>query len=133
LGAWDDSALTTDIRCQIVERQQHRERIDTAADILAEMERALRLDCREQIQLVEHHFDALSTATTWTERDWLVAAGGYDLLQRALAAYTLLAFGTMADRARYILEPKRRGEIEAGTRLAGGVRTENGSWLEVLE
>jgi excisionase family DNA binding protein len=38
LGAWDDSALTDDVRCQIAERQQHRKRIDTAAEILAEME-----------------------------------------------------------------------------------------------
>jgi hypothetical protein len=113
--------------------QRHHKRIDTAAEILGEMERTLRLDCRERIQLVEHHLDALSAARTWTEGDWLTAADCYDILQSNLAAYVLLAFATIPDRARYILQPARRREIEAGIRLAGGVRDENGRWVEVLE
>jgi hypothetical protein len=133
VGAWDDGALTADVRCQIAERQQHRKRIDKAADILAAMEQALRLDCRERIQLVERGLNALSAATSWTERDWLIAAGGYDILQRNLLAYTLLSFGAIADRALYVLQPERRREIEAAIRLAGGVRDENGRWVEVLQ
>src|ERR1019366_5329342 len=125
LGAWDDSALTADVRCQIVERQQHRKRIDTAAEILGTMEQALRLDCPERIQLVERGLTALSAATTWTERDWLVASGGYDMLQRDLAIYTLLAFGAIADRALYVLHPEHRAETAASIRFAGGVCGEN--------
>ena len=122
-----------DAKRQIAERQRRSARIDTVADILAEMERALRLSCRERIQLVEHHLDALSAARSWTERDWLIAAGSYDRLQRDLLAYTLLAFGAIADRARYVLHPEHRAEMEAGIRLAGGVRDDDGRWVEVLE
>ena len=133
LGAWDDSALTANVRCQIVERQQHRKRIDTAADILAEMEESLRLTTREWIHLAEHCLSALSNAPSWSERDWLVAAGSYDILQRDLAAYTLLAFGSIADRVRYVLDPENRAEIEARVHLAGGVGTDDGHWHEVLQ
>jgi hypothetical protein len=133
LGAWDDSALTADVRDQIVERQQHRKRIDTAAEILNEMERAWRLDCRERIHLAEHCCNELSAAETWGEGDWLLASGGYDMLRRDLAIYTLLAFGAITDRVRYVLQTEHRGEMEASIRLAGGVRDEHGRWVEVLE
>jgi hypothetical protein len=122
-----------EVQRQIAENHRQQARIGSAADILAEMERALRLDCRERIQLVEHHLDALSAARTWSERDWLIAAGCYDILQSNLAAYTVLAFGAIADRSRYILQPECRREIEAAIRLAGGLRDENGRWVEVLE
>jgi hypothetical protein len=69
---------------------------------------------------------ALSNAATWGERDWLVAAGCYDLLQHDLAAYTLLAFGAIADRARYILHPEHRAEMAAAVRSSGGVGTDDG-------
>jgi len=122
-----------DVRRQIAERQRHRARIDSAADILAEMERALRLDRRECIYLAEKQWNILSAARSWSERDWLIAAGSYDVLQGALAAYTLLAFGAIADRVFYVLQPESRSEIEAGIRLAGGLRDENARWLEVLQ
>jgi hypothetical protein len=133
LGVWDDTELTADVRYQIVERQQHRKRIDTAVEILAGMEGALRLTTRERIHLAEHYLNALSNAEKWGEGDWLVAAGCYVMLQGGLAAYTLLAFGAIADRALYVLKPDRRREMEADIRLAGGVRDENGYWVEVLQ
>jgi len=133
LGAWDDTALTADTRREMAERQQHGRRIDSAAQILAAMEQALRLDCRERIHLAEHCWNELSAAKTWSERDWLIAAASYDVLQGALAAYSLLAFGLVLGRAQYVLHPEHRAEIEARIRLAGGVLDENGRWVEVLQ
>jgi hypothetical protein len=133
LGAWDNSALTAEVKRQMAERHEHRKRIDTAADILAEMEAALRLTTREWLCLAERQLNALSATTSWTEDNWRTAAGCYDLLQQDLGAYSLLAFGSIAERARYVLEPEHRAEIEDGIRLAGGVRTDDGRWVEVLQ
>jgi hypothetical protein len=118
------------VQRQIVERQRQQARIDSAADILAEMERALRLDCREQIHIAERRLRALSAATAWTEWDWLIASLCHCTLERNLAACTLLSFGALAERARYTLQPKSRAEVEFAIRLAGGVRDENGRWVE---
>jgi hypothetical protein len=60
-------------------------------------------------------------------------AEAHDLLHNDLAAYILLAFGVIADRAWQTLHPEHRAQIAVDIRLADGVHDENGRWVGVLQ
>lgn len=112
--------------------RRERERIDRAADKLASLERALRLECRDCIHAAERKMAALSKATTWGEREWLIASVLHDSLQHDLAEYILLGFGAVAERAQYVLHPEQRGQMAGSVRSAGGVLIDDGCRMEVI-
>ena len=134
LGAWDHGKydVTAHAECerQCRERNRQRERIDRAADKLARIEHALWVECRDRI----HECDrVLCAPALWSEAQWQRAQAASVLRDEyLLPAYTLLSFGPMAERAQYVLNPDKHSEIAAAVRVAGGVRTDSGSWREVV-
>ncbi|HXY08976.1 MAG TPA: CHC2 zinc finger domain-containing protein [Terriglobales bacterium] len=111
--------------------QRRLERIDLAADKLAQSERVLRLECRDRI----HYCDrVLATPGPWSESQWQRAQAAYILRDEyLLPAYVLLSWGAMAQRIRYVLADGRtRAEMAAAVHNSGGVPTDSGQWREVL-
>ena len=110
----------------------HRERIECAAERLAEMERTLRLLCRDKI----HECDRiLAKRAPWDAAQWQRAKWA-QVLQRdfLLPEYTLVAFASMAERVRYVLaNDGERASICEAIRMAGGVRTDRGHFMEVMD
>jgi hypothetical protein len=131
LGAWDDVDARTDgARGEMAERQLQRERIDRGAEKLAAMERELRLECRDRIHGCDR---VLSAPGPWDEAQWQRAHCAVMLRDGCLLpAYTLLSFGALAERARYIMHPDRRNEMTATLHLDGGLRNDHGRWTGVL-
>jgi hypothetical protein len=119
---------SADARREIANQRQ-RQRIDTAADLLEQAERELLRECRKRI----HDCDrVLSVPGPWDEAQWRQAQWACILLRYLLAEYTLLAFGGLAERARYVLHPEGRAVMVAAILDAGGVRNDDGRWQDVL-
>jgi hypothetical protein len=127
-----DSHNSADACRKIAERQRQRDRIDTAAETLAQMERRHRLECRNRIHAAERKLAALSKVSAWSERDWLIASTLHDSLRHDLAEYTLLSFGAIPVRAEYVLKPEQRKQMVGSLHVAGSVRTDSGHWREVV-
>lgn len=115
---------------EIEARRQQRERIDRAANILAQFERALRIEYRDAI----HKCDSVLNAPgPWSEAHWLRAHAASVLDEYLLPAYTLLSWGAMSERTRYVLaEERTRADTAAAVRIAGGVRTDDDHWMDLL-
>jgi hypothetical protein len=134
LGAWDhgnyDVAARAEYERKDRELKWERERIDRAANKLARIEHALWVTCRDCI----HECDrVLCAPAPWPEAQWQRAQAASVLRDEyLLSAYTLLSFGPMAERAKYVLNPDKHLEIAAAVRMAGGVRTDSGYWREVV-
>jgi hypothetical protein len=120
----------TDYKPEIERKRQQRERIERSGEWLAEMERFLRLLCRDKI----HECDrTLGKPGPWNEVQWQCARAAFVLRDEfLLPEYTLLGFGAIAERARYVLaSPAVRAEMTAAIRWAGGVHAD-GYWQETL-
>jgi hypothetical protein len=131
LGALAITGDSADFQTKLAARQQQRKRINRAADNLAQFERALRIECRERI----HESDrVLHAPAPWSEAQWQRAKAASALRDEfLLPAYTLLSFGAVAERARYVLADWQvRAEMAAAVRIAGGVRTDSGHWMGVV-
>ena len=103
-----------DWRTQIANRKRQRERLETAAQKLAALERATWVECRDRIF---HPRACAHDAWTLDEQQWRRAQAACVLRDDyALPAYTLLSFAAPAERARYVLHP------EAQARMAAAVR-----------
>jgi hypothetical protein len=131
LDAWDDTTLTADVRRELAARQQERERIDRATAALAAAEHALRLDCRDRIHQCDR---TLAAPGPWSEAQWQRAQAASTLRDDyLLPTYTLLSWGAMAERTRYVLaDQQTREEVATAVRIAGGVRTDSGYWMEAV-
>jgi hypothetical protein len=120
-----------DYRRVIERKRQERERIDRSVEYLADMERELRLDCRDKV----HECDRILTRPgPWDESQWQRARWA-QVLQREflLPEYTLLAFGNTADRVRYILASgAERASICGTITMVGGVRTDSSQFMETM-
>ena len=105
--------------------------MNNAAKALAAAERALRFSCCDQIHKCD---SALHAPGPWSEGQWQRALAAYLLRdQYLLPEYTLLSFGAVAERARYVLANEaERAAILAGIRDAGGARDDHGRWMEVV-
>jgi hypothetical protein len=109
----------------------HRKRIDCAAERLADMERTLRLSCRDKIHACDR---ILAKPGQWDAAQWQQAKWAH-VLQRdfLLPEYTLVAFGSMAKRVRYVLASEaERADTCGAIRMAGGVGTDSGHIVEVI-
>ena len=130
LGAWDDNAQAADVRRELATRQQERERIDRATAALAAAEHELWIECRDRI----HDCDrVLAGPGLWDEAQWQRAQAASILRDDyLLPAYTVLSWAVIPERTRYVLaDEQARAAMTAAVRLAGGVRTETGYWMEV--
>lgn len=113
-------------------RRLHRERIDCAAELLADMERSVRLSCRDKI----HECDRiLAKPGPWDTAQWQRAKWAHALQHDfLLPEYTLAAFGSMAERVQYVLaSDAARADICAAIFMAGGVRTDSGHFMELMQ
>lgn len=120
-----------DYKREIERRQQERVRIERSAEYLADVERQLRLMCRDKI----HQCDRiLSKPGLWDESQWQRARWAL-MLEREflLPEYTLLAFGSIAERIGFILaSDTQRARICGAISKAGGVLTDSGFFMEVV-
>jgi hypothetical protein len=116
---------------QLQAQRQWRERTRRAAEGLAAAEKQLWLKCRDRIHQCDR---VLAGAGPWTERLWQRAQAAL-VLQRdfLLPAHTVLSFGAVAERTRFVMAGRAgRAEICASILSAGGVRTEDGFWKGVM-
>jgi hypothetical protein len=125
-------------------RKRQRERIEEGAKRLSALEHALVRECRDRIHDAERTRLKVSARLAELSRGeperfygeqeslWLKLKAAAALLDGNLPMYTLLSFGPPDERARFVLRPDLRGEIIAGVRLAGYVRTADGKQVEVL-
>jgi hypothetical protein len=138
LGAWDSASQRDtrgDIRRIVAERNRRRR----AAEDLVAAERNLRLRYRGAIHTLEadqrgaaERLADPSITLAEAEDCWRQLQASWDELRRALAAYHLLTFGTVADRVEFIQHPDLRDAAIHAVLARGGVRDDDGRILEVI-
>jgi hypothetical protein len=133
-----------DLKRELDARKRHRERLENAANKLATLEHTLLRECRDRIHNAERTQRKVSARFAELSRGeperfrreqeglWLKLQAAGAILDADLLAYTLLCFGALDERARFVLHPEIREEIIAGARWAGYVRTADGKHIEVL-
>jgi CHC2 zinc finger len=133
-----------DFQRELDERKRQRERIEAGANKLSALEHALLREYRDRIHKTERTLlkvnERLADLSCGEperfrgeqERLWLTLQVAAALLSRDLPSYTLLSFGALDERFRFVLHPELRDEIIAGVRWAGYVRTADGKQMEVL-
>jgi hypothetical protein len=123
-------------------RKKKRERAESAAAKLDAMERGLRLEYRDAL-----HQLAKTQRTTSEALAQLINIQGFDspgeetlwekvqatamLRSRVNAAYHLLAFGRLADRAHFVMRPRDRELVITQVLDCGFIKTDDGKTLEV--
>jgi hypothetical protein len=134
---------TAEVRQQLVEAKKNAEHIKTATKKLQSLERNLLLTAREEVlSLHKLRRDAGSRlaalrrgarprfadeeAVAW---DALALVAEQEL--GVAAKYSLLAFGTEADRARFALQPGERNQMVDETLERGFVQGDTGAVMEV--
>lgn len=140
-----EARRNADFRHELDAKRRYRSRLEDAAKMLSALERALLRECRDRIHqadrtrlTVGERLSELSRGEPERFRGeheglWLKLKAAGALLSTELPAYTLLSFGALDLRARFVLHPELRGEIIAAVRWAGYVRTADGKRIEVLE
>jgi hypothetical protein len=129
VGVQLDGCQQDDWRKQIAGRKQQRERLETAAQKLAALEHAARVECRDRILDCER---VLATPGPWDDRQWQRAQAACVLRDDyALPAYTLLSFAAPVERARYVLHPEAQAQMASAVRWAGYVHTADARRVEI--
>ena len=116
---------------EIAARERHRKRIGNAARKFTALERALRQESRNRIMECER---ILAAPQPWSEAQWQRAKAACTLRDDfLLPEYTLLSFGRVAERARFVLaDENNKASMLSTIRLAGGVYDDDGRWVEVI-
>jgi len=137
VGAWCDSAtagVADRESAELVKRKRVRERIDAAADALWNAEHRLRMGYRDTIYAMERVIREMQTRLQLTSEDYdtcgHVLSMALDELREASAAYHILSFGTVGERA--VLNSDRRSAAIQKVLLSGSVRTDSGHVMEVV-
>jgi hypothetical protein len=133
-----------DFQRELDARKRQRERIEDGANKLSALEHALLRECRDRIHNAERTTLKVSARLAELSRGeperfrgeqeglWLTLQAVAALLNTDLPSYTLLSFGALDERARFVLHAELRDEIIAGIRWAGSIRTADGKQMEVL-
>jgi hypothetical protein len=133
-----------DFQHELDGRKRQRERLEDGANKLSALERGLLRECRDRIHKAERtrlkvneRLAVLSRGEPERFRGeqeslWLTLQCAAAILNTDLPLYTLLSFGALDDRARFVLHPELRDEIIVGIRRAGSVRMADGNQMEVL-
>jgi hypothetical protein len=123
LGAWTE-ATTKEERARITRCREQRERVEVAAEAVTAKERELRVQARDEMHrleasLVDAHADDIANKIL-------------PELRVSMCAYYLLAFGAVAERARFVLgtDGERVRLIDA-VMLSGYVCDDDGHITEV--
>jgi CHC2 zinc finger len=139
-----EDGRSADFHRQLAARKRQRERLEAGANKLSAIEHVLVRECRDRIHDAERKRLRVSqrlAALARGEREqfrgehealWLTLQAAAALLNTDLPTYTLLSFGAVDERARFVLHPELRVEIIAAVRRAGFVRTADGKQMEVL-
>jgi hypothetical protein len=126
-------------------RRRQRERVQDGAKKLSALEHGILRECRDRIHTAERtrlrvswRLEALARGEPERfrgEQDglWLTLQVAVTLLGADLPVYTMLSFGALDERARFVLHPELRDAIIADVRWAGYVRTPDGKAIEVLK
>ena len=124
-------SLDTRVGRSEVERQRrNRERVQAAGIKLVARERELRFAYRESWRELEHLAHRVALQNSNGRHDALLAGLPAPIRQDA-AAYSLLAFGNVAARVKFLVQPEcRRRAVDAV--LAGMVRDGGGRVIEVV-
>jgi hypothetical protein len=125
-----ENSRSADLRRDLAEHRRQRERIDCAAHKLAQFEHDLRIEFRNRI----HECDrVLQTPGPWSEVQWQRAQAASVLRDEyLLTAYTLLSFGSVAERCEFVLKPPVREGMVRDFRWRGYVTTDDGKQFPVL-
>lgn len=131
LGGLQPNRLSGSERRELAQRKEQRERIDIAAESLKSLERTHRIRCRNHIHRCDR---VLSTPGPWSDSDWQRARAAQLLRDEfLLPEFTLLAFGALPERTRYLLADHLvRAKVVTAVRAAGGIRSDGGHWVEVI-
>jgi hypothetical protein len=139
LGVWvNDGRHSAEHRQRARREQQKREHINEVAVDLAEAERQLRFEYRDEIHLNER----ITREMQQRLQDCQVGSSEYEdcvavlsmvlpELREAIAGYYLLSFGSTAERLDFILYPEKRAEAISAVMLRGTVRDDDGHVMEV--
>jgi hypothetical protein len=138
-----EDSTKVDFRRQLATRKRQHERIEVAADKLANLERQLRLRCRYRIHDAERKLLKATERLSHLQRGtpeafageseslWAMLQASSNMLRRELPAYMLLSFGVLEARARFVLQPAERDQIITAILDEGSVRAEDGKLIEV--
>ncbi len=125
-------------------RRRQRERLEAGAIKLSALEHALVRECRDRIHDAERTRLKVGARLAELSRGepehfrgsqeslWLKLKAAATLLDGNLPTYILLSFGSLDERAAFVLHPEMRDKIIAGVQWTGYVRTADGKHIEVL-
>ena len=119
------------LRQEWAEHKRREEEVDQACAELAHQERLLRVQCARYIFEIDY---LLSLPAPWTEEQWSFAAAISELRNEdLLPTYTLLTFGAVGMRVRYILANEtERAAILSHVRWADGCYGDDGHFVEMV-
>ena len=121
-------------------RKAKRKRIETAVTKLDAMERELRQQYRARILFAERKRMRASARVAELGPDargdevemlWAALQGATTWLERDLPAYTLLTFGAVSERLKFILHPDLRHQMTDAIRWRGFVVADDRHQIEV--
>jgi hypothetical protein len=141
LGAWVDGELSPAERREIRRAKQRRAEIEAAAIDLAEREHRFCMHYRNEICRLERYiryirarlreFKPEQVDLDDYERCGVALVISLDRLREAVAAYYLLSFSTVGERADFVLHPEERARAIADVISRGFVRDDAGHVMEV--
>jgi hypothetical protein len=139
LGAWQPSASSRAARAEFHKRTAERARQVRAVDDILAAEKNLRLRYRGAIHTIEADQRRIAErlhdpTITLAEADdcWARLQASLDDLRQALAAYYLLTFGPVAERAEFIRHRDLRDAAIQTVLLRGFVRDDDGRVTELI-
>lgn len=136
-----DNRRGLDFHRELAARQAGRERVEAAAVKLEALERELRLDVRQAVHFAEKsraraaaRLAELGTGASGAEVEelWAELKSAAAWLERDLPAYTLLSFGSVAERCAFVLKPSLREGMVRDVRWRGYVTGDDGKQFPVV-
>lgn len=136
-------ANSAEVRRELAEWKKRREAFARAANRLSSLERSVLLQCRAKlhswyrlrrnagVRLAALHKGARPRIAAEEDVAWSALALVARQELRATAAYSIAAFGSEAERARFTLQPGERDEMIEAVLQAGFIEGDGGAITEV--
>ena len=131
LRAWTDGSAES--QRELERSRRGRKRLQSAAEKIEAEAKRLSLELREYLHALDRIDREVSDRLQHDPQEdiyWQILSLLPDEKRRTLAAYYLLAFGSAADRARYVLDESTR-ESQIDTLLLDGFLRTESSHIEV--
>ena len=120
------------------ERIAERARAQRAAETLAAAERPLRIQYRNEIhkldeveRLTSRRLENALQRSPAPEQLWRQLQASVELRWAVVAGYSVLAFGSIEERARFVTRPWERHAIIKQVLQSGSIRMDNGKPMEI--